>query len=57
MSDPIISVDLIKRQARDAAETGAGPQANPYPEGGGAFYVFLDHYYAALNELALEELS
>ena len=54
MTSQIISLETIKRLALDAAESGAGPQANPYPAGSAPFYVWLDHYYSSILSLSME---
>ena len=49
----IIHIEEIKRQAASAAQWEHGPQANPYPEGSHAHTVWLNHYYQALQEIAI----
>ncbi len=47
-------ISTIQRQAETAAETDAGPQANPYPGDSTAFAEWNRIYYNQIQMLAVE---
>jgi hypothetical protein len=44
----------IRRQAEEAADNYRGPLSNPYPEGSYAFHLWLNTYYARVQQSAIE---
>ncbi len=49
----ILHMNQLREQARHAADTEAGPQSCPYPEGSEHAKVWLELYYQRVLELSM----
>jgi hypothetical protein len=51
MNEPIVSKDVVREQARAAAEAGETAHVNPYPPGSSAALCWDHHYHERHREL------
>ncbi|HJV75371.1 MAG TPA: hypothetical protein VJ654_14185 [Noviherbaspirillum sp.] len=54
MSDQVFSIEQIKRNAREAAECGEGPDACKYEHGSEPAMIWRDAFYVHVYELSGE---